>query len=367
MNSLKRFLACALACLLFAGSARAGTVVVDKNDGFLSPSDVAVLASHASRWPFDLHVLIGSIGRRPDLGRAAHACITTPTTVCIAVDPDSHGAETRFGTYSGVRPQDYELVASAGLPRFKARDWRGGIEAIADRAASSAGTTLTTPPAPAPVIIQTAPVYLPALAPPAESHWFLWFVFAVLVGLGVFFVARYRKKQREAAEEARLLREERVAAQAAREEERGWQDEFRTARKSSPPPARRNAYAPPAPGPSGYGPPGPVVINNNTARGGSATDLLIGYELGRDSAPRERVVEREVVRERSSPSFTSGGSDNNDAGGAGSSWTDDAPAPASSPSFDSGGGGFDGGGGGGDFGSSSDGGSSDGGGGGGDF
>ena len=344
------------AALAFASVAHAGPVVVERNSGVL---DESALQAETSRWPFALHVLVGDFGTKANLMRAAHECVTAPNVVCVAVDPGHHATQSRFGTGTGVRPIDYELIAAAGNAQFKGGYWREGIEAIADRARDSAASAVATPGAP--IVVQSAAPIVNVQAPSdGGSHWVLWTLVALFAGAALVIAWSVRRKQRETEEAMRRISEESDAAVARGEEEREWHDRARgeMGKRAVPtsyvrdaetpaPRARRRAVATTTPAPV-------TIVNQSGGGGGSSGDLALGYMMGRDAAA-PRYVEREVVRERapSSPSWNSGGaaaepsSPSYDGGGGGSDFG--GGFDSGGGGFDSGGGGFDGGGGGSDF------------------
>jgi hypothetical protein len=343
-----------LALLAFAAIAHAGSVTLERNDGAIV--DAQALQAEAARWPFALHVLVGDYGTKANLMRAAHECVSAPNVVCVGVDPVHHATQSRFGTATGVRPNDFEIIAASGNERFKQGDWRGGIEAIADRARESAASSAFA----GPVTVQASAPIVNIQAPqPADSssHWVLWTLVALIAGYALFLAWRVRRRQREVEEDMRRISDESAAAVSRGEEECDWNEHAKEAfRKSSPRP-EDDGYSPPRARrmPVRASAAASVTVVNQGG-GGSSGDLALGYMLGRDASPR--VVEREVVvRDRESSSSSSW-----DAGGGGSSFSDSSSSYDSSSSsdsggggsdfgssFDSGGGGFDSGGGGSDF------------------
>lgn len=328
--------------LFWAGLAYAGEVQIKDAMGVIPTSQADAVRADGPRWPFDLRVMTGDYPSGRALDSAVHSCVDRPNVVCVGIDPVHHSTYVHFGTGTGVRPSDFEAIAASGNSLFKAGDWQGGIEAIADRAVQSrqqAGSVHPSPP------------------PGMDAGWWIFGTLVAIVALvGIWIAWRSRKRQEELA--ARMnsdmddFREEASEYRSRNLEERDWHDKMGATMR------RRPAVPVPASAPTAQS---TVVVNQQS----SGNDLLLGYELGRMTSPapviKEREVVREVVREDPSTSWStsdSGGSSSDwsssnsssgssyDSGGSSSSWDS-----GSSSSFDSGGGGggFDGGGGGGSW------------------
>jgi uncharacterized membrane protein YgcG len=319
-----------VSAILFSSiAAFAGSVTVTDNTATLSQQQIDRLQANGGRWTFDLKVKFDSFANRRALDLAAHDCITSPTDVCVVIDPGHRFTSTHFGTATGVRPPDYSSIAASGNSLFKTGDWSGGIEAIANHALESAKSNSERT-----VQVQVvAPTPQVQVVNTTESHWLLWtLLFAAIFGTFAYWVVRRVKKQEKIAES---LREER--------------DEYldkNVTRMTQPVTTGRTAYTPPtrrAPATSAQ--PAVVVQNNSNDL---LTGVLLGEALSRPSTPV-------VVHEHEKASFRSSSSD--DGGGSSSSYSS---SNDSSSSYDSGGSSSD-------FGSSFDGGGFDGGGGGSDF
>lgn len=362
-------------------------VYIHDDASTFSSADIATLQGEAARWPFTLHVLTRATSSKAELASLVHQCITGPDIVCVGLDAANHRTETHFGTATGVRPQDFNSVAAAGNASFKTGNWRGGIEAIADQA------KVSTQASSAVVVVQQA-------APESLSPIVGWSIVAVAAWLvAAFIVWRVRKQQRDLSAKLNAdmagFREETEQLRSRNSEEQDWHDKYKAevlpnfkeadlqpnvSRKiAEASEAKAKRYAdrfanggvrvvdspvksiqlnrePRTPAdvfrnPPTFTPP-PVIVNQSS----DVSNLVAGYALGRlDATPtRERVIEREVVREEPATTYTSSwtsGSDS-DSGGSGSTYD-----YGSSSSSDGGGGGsidFGGGGGGDSGGGASD-------------
>lgn len=333
---MKRFFVALFTVCLLTGVASAGRVRVSDNAVAISQSQVEVLTA-IDRWPFDLHVFTGTFASRQALDSAVHECITAPNVVCIGIDPKHRFSYTHFGTATGVRPSDFNLIAAAGNTYFRTGDWAGGATSIADRAYESAKSASST------VVVAPGPTIMNQTTTTNVSGW--WIFFGVLLGCGVLAaVIALVRKQKRLDKDMGSFREERNEYLDAN-----------VSRMTAPEPTPRSRrvpttrpYVSPTPQPA---PPQTVVVD----RGGSG-DMLTGMLIGQ-AISRPTVVEREVVVERhhaapapsrhdddgGSSSSGWGSSSSSDSGGGGSSFD------SGGGGFDSGGGGSDGGGGGGDF------------------
>jgi uncharacterized membrane protein YgcG len=320
-----------VSAILFSSiAAFAGSVTVTDNTATLSQQQVDRLQANGGRWTFDLKTRFDSFANRRALDLVAHDCITSPTDVCVVIDPGHRFTSTHFGTATGVRPPDYSSIAASGNSYFKTGDWSGGIEAIANHALESAKSNSERT-----VQVQVvAPTPQIQVVNTTENHWLLWtLLFAAIFGTFAYWVVRRVRRQEKIAES---LREER--------------DEYldkNVTRMTQPVTTGRTAYTPPvvqrAPATSVQP---TVVVQNNS--NDLLTGVLLGEALSRPSTPV-------VVHEHEKASFRSSSSD--DGGGSSSSYSS---SNDSSSSYDSGGSSSD-------FGSSFDGGGFDGGGGGSDF
>lgn len=166
---------------LFAPLAYADTVRIDDRAGVLGAS-ASALAAETDRWPFDLKVITARYETTSDQDLEVHRCSDTPKVVCISIDTARKNVVLHFGWGSGVRPEDFDHIATAGKFLLKAGDWRSGIEAIADKAALSVVGDAVLPAA-----------VLPPLPAPEmklshieiENGWMI-FVAALLTLAGLF-------------------------------------------------------------------------------------------------------------------------------------------------------------------------------------
>lgn len=317
--------------LLFLPSiASAGTVTVNDSAGVISSDQVTALRSLIGTYQFDLKVFTSSFMSRRDLESAVSDCVTSPNVVCSGVDPTHRWTSTHFGTATGVRPSDFNIISAAGNQYFKSGNYAAAFRSIADRASESARSTQQTVQVNVPppqVVSQTTGV----------SAFFLVLLFAGL-STAAYVIYRLAKRQKRLDRDMGSYREER--------------DEYMNAnvdRMTQPSPTvRQSTYRPPtrtttAPAVT------PVVVQQAAAPN---NDLLTGVLIGQmTSRPTEVIREREIVRETAPASSTSksyassddySSSTSSDSGGGSSSYD-------SGGGFDSGGGGFDSGGGGSDF------------------
>lgn len=342
------------------------TVYIHDDAGTFSSADIVALQGEAGRWPFSLHVLTHNTASKAELANLVHQCVTGPDVVCVGLDPAGHRTETHFGTGTGVRPQDFNAIAAAGNASFKAGNWRGGIESIADQAKASSQTTaaVVVVQQPAPVETSSSVIVRTGLA-----------LVVAAIGATLWYLFKPYKSKAETKEKRELkatvedLKAEAEQYRARNIEEQEWHDKFKAtvAPNTTKLDARAVRYsdrfdkggvrivAPVTPAPVYVAPrptpvAAPVIVNQSS----DVSNLVAGYALGRiDATPtRERVIERVVEREESPRSLYSSSS-SSDSGGSSSSWdygsSSSWDSGGSSSSFDSGGGGFDSGGGGGDF------------------
>lgn len=278
----------------------------------LTSADRATIESAAGAWPFEAHVLIRNAGSSDALGDAAHAAVTGPGVVVIAVDPAAHHTAVRFGTASHVKTADYDSIAKAGNEHFRAGEWGAGIAAIGTRAEASAASRVAMAVANEPVVVEHGL---------STGAWVgIALLFAAVVTAIVVVVRRMRRNEERFASAASDLLTE-TNTYYGRNTERADARAFDT---------RLRAVAGPT----------TVVVD----RGGS-NDLLTGVLLG--EALSDRGATREVIYEDRSSRDSGGGSSSWDSGG-GSDWSSSSSSSddsgGSSSSWDSGGSDFGGGG-----------------------
>jgi membrane protein implicated in regulation of membrane protease activity len=343
------------------------TVIRDRA-GAIAAQDAAHLQSES--WPFDVHVLVESASSFDALVDDAHAAVTSPSVVVIALDTAHHKVAVRFGTNTGVKQGDFDSVSKAGNAHFHAGEIRDGIDAILLRAQASAQSAVAMSESNAPVVVQEG------LSGGAWAGIII--LFAIVAGTVVWLWRRSRKDRDSFEKTLNDSRDQVAELRAHNAREADWEDSIQanqkgwtaakrpapepapvTRRETPPPRYAAPAYGGPPPAPVYINNPPPVIVNQGGSGGsGYVEGMLMGEIL---SQPRERevIVEREVVvrEERDA------GGGSSDWGGSKSSY-DDPPAP--SPDAGGGGSSWDSGGGGG-FDSGGGGGGSDGGGGGGDF
>jgi hypothetical protein len=336
---IRRLLLILSALLLWSSIAQAGTLVVHDSTGTLTSSDESALKSDASDWPFDVNLLLEAVSSKSMLENDAHAAVTRPNVVAIALDPVHHKIVTRFGASTGVKVVDFDTITSAGNAHFHSGEWRQGIEAVALRAKASAQTS-------AGVVVSSTPVIV-------EQHqglaWSTWLIIALLVGALVSVVVWVWRKARYGLQE---IREEAAEMRSHNIKEQSWEDSVQRTSVRQRMPSPFVAAAPRGYAVSTSAAPTTVVVNNDHGSGDLATGIILGEAL---ADRRQPVVEREVVYEKPSRSVDGGGSDSSWGSGSSSSSSSDSGGSSSSydsggsSSFDSGGGGFDFGGGGSDF------------------
>ncbi len=316
------------------------SITVHDSIGALTPAAKADL--EAAQSPFRVKVLFESTSK-PELQAHVHACVDTPNTLCVGVDPGHRFTWTEIGTDTGIKSGDYTEVGRAGNADFKVGQWSDGVKAILSRGAALRHTAVVQQPTT--IVEHSTPVW------------------PIVVGFGALVLVIWLL--------VRKLRRDVHTARAELQEERGEylhrNVDAMTAPAPAPEPprvtrptipARPVPYTPPT---RAYVPPArsypPVMIAPAPPVGPSFTDgLILGGALAPPPAPAVVVIDRERLREPErrrhrertptpapsySPSYDSSPSSSYDSG--------------SSPPSDSGGGGgggFDsssGGGGGGDF------------------
>lgn len=117
---------------LWPSIAHAGEVNVTDTTG--QENGLINMTAGDSRWPFTLAVVVLNPQSTTDMADAAQKAVTTPNTVAVAVSPALRHVTVRFGAETGIKPADYSTITAAGNEAFGQRNWRQGIEAVADRA-----------------------------------------------------------------------------------------------------------------------------------------------------------------------------------------------------------------------------------------
>ncbi len=356
---LLRSLPIVCAVLLWTSFALAGRLIVKDEARLFSSSDMSALGETAKKWSFEAHVLVAVSPTKAALENRAKAWVDGPNVVVIALDPEHRTTVVRFGNGSNVKSGDFDAISSSGNSSFRSKDFRGGIEAIGNRADMSARQVVAQPPAPPPaIIVQPAPqpIIVQTTQPVSstvvhEGFGFWGWSLIVICALAFvwFIVHLYRKSKRDSERFQSALndnREETASLASRNIAEDNWEATLRTSSartkapssgSSAPTPSRssasrastrtpvRSAYIPPPP------PPVPVAAASSTvvvSGNNSGNDLLTGMLIGdmlsdRHHHHHEVVREREIIRERPT-SYDSGGSSSSYGG-------------SSSPSYDSGG------------------------------
>lgn len=310
-------------------------ITINDSGQTLSATQLSALTAKAAAYPFDIHVEIQS---QYAISRAAFehqvAGFVTPGSrlISIGVDPIHHFSFVHSSSSLGVPPGPQ--VAQAGNVFFKAGNLVDGIDAIAAKANDLRTETHTLQSQTGvPIVIREHHT--------AAGVWYALGAFVALAAVVVWwFSSRARRREEAAAEAQRELDSEASELRSRNIEEAGWHDSMAGRLKSS----RRAPSAPPAsvPGyratyqPSSYLPaaqpvplqPAPVIVQQGG--GLSGVDLLLGYELGRDSGRAPAIVERETVVERES-SGSSWGSDSSSSDSSSSSdWSSSSDSSSSS-------------------------------------
>lgn len=329
------------------------TITIHDNTGFVPPGDAAALQAEATSWPFDVHLLVENAPNRDRMEDDAHAAVTNPHVMAIAIDPAHHRTEVRFGSDTGVKTGDYDSIARAGNAHLRAGEVQQAIEAIVLRAKASTVSTTALSTSDTPVVVHQGMS--------GGEILFLGVLTLAVMGFIVWMVRRWQRNQRsyeQALVDNRLETEELRAHNA---EARDWEDKVRqttdrTFRTPRAPSAPRAPLPPSVPMPvnpymAPVVQPVPMVVNSRDD--GFLEGMLIGDALSRNNRT-EVIREREVVREtpRSRVSDDGGGAGASWGSGSGSSSDDSDSSPdigGGSASWDSGGGssGGDSGGGGG--------------------
>lgn len=359
----------------------------------LTSGDVAQLQKDVAGMPFDVQLLVENVSTIAALGQDAHAAVTGPGIMVLAIDPVAGHVLTRFGKSTGVKPSDFDSISKAGNAHFHNHEWVAGIETVAIRAQASAQTSTGIAQSSAPVVVEHGL---------SGGTWLL----IALLGAGFIgiIVWLYRRSQRDRegyekaldanrletadlvgrnveemtlpddphTRNAKVLFPDSTPSPGRTVDGDGYlqpKSRRRTVQSAQPTMSRRSAVQPtsqpPWTGPrSTYSsapvPVTPVVTTAVMPEDRFAEGLLIGEALSRPE--REMVVEREVPSRRHSRSRVrddddddSGGSDSvfdggrsnfttsqsDDAGGSDSSYTPSTSSDDSSPSIDIGGGSSD--------------------------
>lgn len=351
------------------------SVSVYDHVGVLTQAEQGSLIANGSRWPFDLHVLIGTYPNPAALNSAVHNCVNSPNVVCIGLDPSHHKTNVHFGTAVGVPASEYASIVSAGNSYFRDANYQGGIEAIATRTrtvAHSVSSPVTyNQDVTHTVIQQPVQVHVDSTGTSA-GWWFFSFFMLLIVGACIWAVSKSRKTVQKINSDMNDFRDEAFEMSSRNMEERDWHEKMKAKQTVDQHPMMPTKTVASLPAPSKQvivqpvvqsvqsvvaAPvtPSTTVIHNHISGGGSGysgsgvTDVLLGYELGRITAPTPVynppvVIEREVIREPA-PSYDNGGSssswnNNNssdDAGGSSSNWNnnDSSNDDSSSSSNDS--------------------------------
>ena len=321
----------------------------------LSPAQVDALTAKAHAYPFDVIV---EIQTQYALSRASFenqvALRVTPGSriVSIGVDPRQHYTFVRSSAALGV-PSGRQ-VAEAGNPFFRQGNLVEGIDAILAKAnqlrvepvaprhfVAGPDQRVVQSQAGVPIVIQ-------------ENHtsagvWWGVGGFVLVAGAVVAYVVwRTRQARQEARKAQEALTAEAAELAARNVEEQSWHDRMAKQRRAQPephevsfaptppaytdPPVRRVRQTSPvkrvtrAPAPTPQ--PSVVVVDGNRNNG---LDMLIGYELGKSSAPAPApvIIEREVTRPAPSYSYESSSSSSGDSSSS-SSWGGSSDSSSSS-------------------------------------
>lgn len=323
----------------------------------LSAGQVATLTAKAAAYPFDLHV---EIQTQYPISRAAFehqvAGFVTPGSrlVSIGVDPLQHFTFVRSSSSLGVPPGPQ--VAQAGNAFFKAGNLVDGIDAIAAKANElkvEPRLITATGPAGGDVRVVQSQTGVPIIIHEHHTAAGVWYALGAFVAFAAvvvwWFSARARRRELAAAEAQRELDVEASELRSRNIEEAGWHDSMAGRLKSSPPAPAAARYPSTVPNPplsfetpsripySSAPVPQPIIVNQQGG-GLSGVDLLLGYELGRDSSRPAPIVEPVIVeRDSTSSSFWSSTPDPSPSPdtSSSSSW-DSSDDSSSSSGFDSG-------------------------------
>lgn len=155
----------------------------------LTAQERASISEHPT--PFVGKVIVGAPSK-DQLKADVHACVTSPNTVCVGVDPAHRFTWTEIGVDVGVRSGDYQQVGRAGNADFKDGRWADGVNAILSRAAilSRRSESATA------VVIQQPTQVI-------EKSVSGWAVFGVFAAIGATFlaIAFYARRQRRLAQD----------------------------------------------------------------------------------------------------------------------------------------------------------------------
>lgn len=122
-------------------SADAGVFQSLDEQNLLTPADVSMLRTEALQWPFELRVLTTSRApNRAAFDQLVRAQVTVPNVIVVGIDPSHRVTSVHFGIGTRISPAYYRQIEDAADPFFRGGNWRGGVEAIAMRAATVVGT-----------------------------------------------------------------------------------------------------------------------------------------------------------------------------------------------------------------------------------
>ena len=324
------------------------TIVLDST-GALSSQAKAELEAVQTRFP--LHVVFKEEPSQAALGKDMDACVATPSTICIGVDPGHRWTSSRFGVDSGIKSGDFAQVSRAGNLDFKQGDWVGGIKAIVSRAELLS----TKSNAPTAVVIQN-----PIIEHPVPV-WPFFLGFGALAAVGGYVLWATRRRTKRVLEEAdkaiQDVRGEAAELAGRNIKDERWErslDESLARKAAIPAKAKEEDFCPVCSTPivkrkcscrqpAAPAPPSPVVVAGSSSGSDLVTGLVIGEALAadRESYRRHRTptpipvsrrdptpepVSRRDPTPEPSPSggddssfssFSSGGSDSDFGGGGG--------------------------------------------------
>jgi hypothetical protein len=158
--------------------------------GTLSSQAKTELEAIQTRFP--LRIVFKDVPSQAVLGKDMDACVVTPSTVCIGVDPGHRWTSSRFGVDSGIASGNFAQVSRAGNLDFKQGDWVGGIKAIVSRA-ELLSTKSNVPTA---IVIQNPIVEHPV------PVWPFFLGFGVLAAIGGYVLLTVRRRTKKTLEEA---------------------------------------------------------------------------------------------------------------------------------------------------------------------
>ena len=312
----------------------------------LTPGDVAQLQKDAADMPFDVQLLVENVSTIAALGQDAHAAVTGPNIMVLAIDPVAGHVLTRFGKSTGVKPSDFDSISKAGNAHFHNHEWVAGIETVVIRAQASAQTSTGIAQSSAPVVVEHGL---------SGGTWLL----IALLGAGfvgiIVWLYRRSQRDREGYEKALDANRLETAELVSRNVEEmtlpsTTPSRRRTVQSTQPAMNRRSATQAPLPpsvpwtGPRATYSSAPVdtrpvvttAVMPAPADDRFAEGLLIGEALARPE--REVVVEREErPTRRHHRARVRDDDDDNDSGGGGSVFDGGGSSFTPSTSDDAGG------------------------------